>query len=151
MAGFGAFSVIWLANLPVKPLGRKDPLEKGMVTHSSILAWRIPQTEEPVGLQSMGSQRVRRDWVTDTFSFTHCILLSAYQAPQSSVHMHSNAAGGCWAEKYHCPFIQQPKDQTFKTASSVFPYIKFIGKFERSNLPINLIFNKLIYVHGVKK
>ena len=37
-------------------LGQKDPLEKGMVTHSSIPAWRIPWTEEPGGLQSMGSQ-----------------------------------------------------------------------------------------------
>ena len=36
-------------------LGREDPLEKGMVTHSSILAWKIPWTEEPGGLQSMGS------------------------------------------------------------------------------------------------
>ena len=41
---------------------RKDPLEEGMATHSSILAWRIPWTEEPGRLQSMGSQRVRRDW-----------------------------------------------------------------------------------------
>ena len=40
-------------------LGWEDPLEKGMATHSSILAWRIPGTEEPVGLQFMGSQRVR--------------------------------------------------------------------------------------------
>ena len=38
-----------------------DPLEEGMETHSSILAWRIPWTEEPGGLQSMGSQRVRHD------------------------------------------------------------------------------------------
>ena len=38
--------------------GREDPLEKEMATHSSILAWRIPWTEEPDGLQSMGSQRV---------------------------------------------------------------------------------------------
>ena len=45
----------------VQSLGRKDPLEKGMATHSSILAWRIPWTEEPRGLQSMGSQRVRHD------------------------------------------------------------------------------------------
>ena len=37
----------------------EDPLEKGMATHSSILAWRIPWTEDPGGLQSMGSQRVR--------------------------------------------------------------------------------------------
>ena len=40
-------------------LGREDPLEDGMATHSSILAWRFPWTEEPGGLQSMGSQRVR--------------------------------------------------------------------------------------------
>ena len=42
-------------------LGQEDPLEKGMATHSSILAWRIPWTEEPHGLQSMGSERVGHD------------------------------------------------------------------------------------------
>ena len=42
----------------VQSLGQEDPLEKGMATHSSILAWRIPRTEEPNGLQSVGSQRV---------------------------------------------------------------------------------------------
>ena len=42
----------------VQSLGREDPLEKGTATHSSSLAWRIPWTEEPGGLQSMGSQRV---------------------------------------------------------------------------------------------
>ena len=42
-------------------LGWEDPLENGVVTHSSVLAWKIPWTEEPGGLQSMGSQRVRRD------------------------------------------------------------------------------------------
>ena len=40
-------------------LGQEDPLEKDMETHSTILAWRIPRTEEPGELQSMGSQRVR--------------------------------------------------------------------------------------------
>ena len=45
----------------VQSLGQEDPLEKGMATHSSILAWRTPWTEEPDGLQSMGSQRVRYD------------------------------------------------------------------------------------------
>ena len=45
----------------VPSLSPEDPLEKGMVTHSSILAWRIPRTEEPGGLQSMGSQRVGHD------------------------------------------------------------------------------------------
>ena len=42
----------------VQSLGQEDTLEKGMATHSSILAWRIPWTEEPGGQQSMGSQRV---------------------------------------------------------------------------------------------
>ena len=45
----------------VQSLGGEDPLEKGMETHSSILAWRIPWAEELVRLQSMGSQRVRHD------------------------------------------------------------------------------------------
>ena len=54
-------------NLPAMPetqvrsLGQKDPLENKMATHSSILAWRIPWTEEPGGLQSMGLQRVRHN------------------------------------------------------------------------------------------
>ena len=49
------------ANARVHSLGWEDPLEEGMVTHSSILAWRIPWTEEPGGLQSTGLQRVRYD------------------------------------------------------------------------------------------
>ena len=45
----------------VRFLGQEDPQEKGMATHSSILAWRIPWTEEPGGLQSMGLHKVRQD------------------------------------------------------------------------------------------
>ena len=45
----------------VKSLGQEDPLEKGMATNSSILAWRIPWTEETSWLQSMGSQRIQHD------------------------------------------------------------------------------------------
>ena len=48
----------------VRSLGQEDPLEKGMGTHSSILAWRISWTEESGGLQSTGSQRVRHDLAT---------------------------------------------------------------------------------------
>ena len=57
----------WVKNLPamqemqVQSLGQKDPLEEGMATQSSILAWRIPWTKEPGGLQSMGLLRVRHD------------------------------------------------------------------------------------------
>ena len=46
----------------VRSLGQEDPLEDGMATHSNILAWKIPWTEEPGRLQSMGSQRIRHDW-----------------------------------------------------------------------------------------
>ena len=55
----------------VLSLGWQDPLEKGMATHSSILAWRIPWTEEPSRLKSMGSQRVGSDGATNTFTFMH--------------------------------------------------------------------------------
>ena len=54
----------------VPSLGQEDPLEKGMATHSSILAWRIPWTEELGRLQSMGSQRVVHDWATNTHTHT---------------------------------------------------------------------------------
>ena len=64
------FFIQWVENSPsmqktpetqVRFLGWEDPLEEGMATHSSILAWKIPWTETPGGLQSMGSQRVRHD------------------------------------------------------------------------------------------
>ena len=49
---------------------QEDPLEKGMATQLSILAWRIPWTEDPGGLQPMGSQRVGHNWAANTFTFT---------------------------------------------------------------------------------
>ena len=49
----------------LQPLGQEDALEKGMATHSSVLAWGIPWTEEPGGLQSMGWQRVGYDLVIE--------------------------------------------------------------------------------------
>ena len=54
----------------VPSLGREDPLEKEMATHSSIFAWRIPWTEKPGGLQFTGLQKVGHNWVTNTFTFT---------------------------------------------------------------------------------
>ena len=67
--------VLVIKNLPansgdiemqVQSLGQEYPLEKGMATHSSILAWRISWIEEPAGLQSVGSQRVGHNWATNT-------------------------------------------------------------------------------------
>ena len=67
--GSGSFPGGWVVkNLPamqetqVWSLSWEDPLQEGMAIHSSILAWRIPWTEVPGGLQSVGSQRVRHDW-----------------------------------------------------------------------------------------
>ena len=64
----------------VSSLGQEDPLEKGMATHSSVLAWRIPWTEEPGGLQSMGSHRVGRDWPS-----TLPLLLTVFSAVPATV------------------------------------------------------------------
>ena len=72
----------WVKNLPASAgdagkwvwfLGQEDPLGQGMATHSSTLAWKIPWTHEPRGLQSMGSQRVKHDWATE---HAHTALLS---------------------------------------------------------------------------
>ena len=70
LGGRGFPSGLVVKNLPairdtwVLSLGQEDPLEEGLATHSSILAWRIPWTEEPGGLQSMGLQRVAHDWLS---------------------------------------------------------------------------------------
>ena len=61
-------SLGFLGGSEVRSPGGEDPLEKGMATHSSILAWELPWTEETGKLQSMGLQRIRQDWAT--FSFT---------------------------------------------------------------------------------
>ena len=63
----------------VRSLGQEDSLEKGMATHSGILAWEIPRTEEPGRLQSIGLQRGRHDWAgTHTYTHLHarCWLLA---------------------------------------------------------------------------
>ena len=57
------------------PWVRKIPLERGMATHSRILAWRIPWTEEPGGLWSIGSQRVRHNWASN--SYLQLVLITA--------------------------------------------------------------------------
>ena len=71
-----AVQVTW-----VPSLGGEDPLETGMAAHSSILAWRIPWTEELGGLQSMGLQRVRHNW-TNTFTFRQKSMQRGPQTPK---------------------------------------------------------------------
>ena len=83
----------------VQSLAQKDPLEKGMATHSSILAWRISWTEEPCGLQSMGSQRVGHDWMTNT-SISPVTAGEAYQFCKPSRVLWAY----CWASKVLCVY-----------------------------------------------
>ena len=68
-------------------LGREDPLEKGMATHSSILTWRIPWTEEPGKLQSMGLQKVSQEqWLSSVQSLSHVQL---FATPWTAAHQAS--------------------------------------------------------------
>ena len=60
----------------VQSLGQEDPLEKKVATHSSILAWRVPWTAEPSGLQSMGSRAVRHDGATGHAHGCHGVVTS---------------------------------------------------------------------------
>ena len=69
----------------VQSLGLEDPLQKGRATHSSILAWRIPRTEKPGGLQFTGSQRVRHKWATNIYA--HAWLKIPYILPWWSLRM----------------------------------------------------------------
>ena len=66
VASWGAQNLPAVQETQVQSLGWEDPQAKGMTPHSNILAWRIPGTEEPGGLQPMGSQRIRHNWATNT-------------------------------------------------------------------------------------
>ena len=70
----------------VQPLGQGDPLEEAMATHSNILAWKIPRTEEPDGLQSMGSQTVVHDQATKYV----CMRAHAHVHTHTHTHTHTN-------------------------------------------------------------
>ena len=65
-------------------LGLEDPLQKEMATHSSIHAWKIPWTEEPGGLQSMGSQRVGHNWATSLSFIIFIIVILNFQSDNSN-------------------------------------------------------------------
>ena len=71
----------------------EDPLEKGMATYSSILAWRIPWTEEPGGLQSMGLQRDEHNWATNTILYYRLLKMLRYRCNQGK-HRSPNGGSG---------------------------------------------------------
>ena len=79
----------------VPSLGQEDPLKKRMAICFSILAWRIPWTEEPGELQYTGSQRVGHNWVTKTHTHTHTYLLSICLPVYQSVLFFSHFKVSC--------------------------------------------------------
>ena len=87
-------------------LGWEDPLEKEMATHSSILAWRTPRMEEPGGLQSTGSQRVRHNWATSLLLFNLLSLLQ--QITHSCIICSSVSPQGALKPVPSCPTHEAP-------------------------------------------
>ena len=81
----------------IRSLGREDPLEKEMATHSSILAWRISWTEEPGRLQFTGSQRVGHDWATSLSLLLSCIAEGNGNPLQCSCLENPMDGGARWA------------------------------------------------------
>ena len=116
----------------VQSLGWEDPVEEGMATHSSILDWRIPWTEEPSGLPSIGLQRVRHDWSnskhTHTHTHTHTVIAWASSrnrlktlispgsihlaAPMAAVHL-------CWMPCHSLTLYLVQTESTCQAPKSV--------------------------------
>ena len=85
----------------VQSLGWGDPLEGGMVTHSSILAWETPWTEEPGGLQSRALQRVGHNWSDWACIFTYSRVVSKNQVNLLRHLNHPFSHGKYWLQLYH--------------------------------------------------
>ena len=83
----------------VQSLGWEDPLEKEMAAHSSIVAWKIPWTDEPGELQSMGLQRVRHDWATNTYTHTHT---HTHTRARARSHTPSQEPRDLWLKEHLC-------------------------------------------------
>ena len=125
-------------------LGGENSLEEEMVTHSSILAWRVPWTEEPGGLQSMGSQRVGLNWATE------CTQYTDYCAPNSSVHSLKHrvsleidhATDHKDERNQKIEFINTVKSQLFKKSNNVEKSLVWLTKGKRAKKP-----HKTIYIY----
>ena len=95
--GFPSGSVVKnppaMQKIQVQSLGTENPLEEEMAAHSSVLAWRIPWTEEPGRLQSMGSLRVRHDWAT---SFSLSCIGEGNGSPLQCSCLENPRDGGAW-------------------------------------------------------
>ena len=110
----------------------KDPLEKDMATYFSILAWRIPWREVPDGLQSMGSQRVGHDWVTNTFIFT--IHFRSFISPHR-VRVISSTESNLYFRKTRgeLPRRRSWTRRTLSSPQSIFPVVTSNPRLAETN------------------
>ena len=110
----------------VWPLGQEDPLEKGIGTHSSILAWRIPWTEEPRRLQSMGSPRVRHNWATNTHTFEQ-VRKGGVVFQETTDKLHTLVKPQIWSFPPWAPWV---------TMDFSFTFPALIGLYSRHKEPL---------------
>ena len=133
----------------VRSLGREDPLEEGMATHCSILAWIIPWTEELGGLQPMGSQRVGHDLATKppppyTLTYTHT---HTHIHTYGHLHIYIAFPGGSDGKESACdmgnlglsPGWEDPLEKGMATHSSILawiiPWTEEPGELQAMGLP----------------
>ena len=120
----------------VQSLGWEDLLEKETATHSSILAWKIPWMEEPGGLQSMGSLRVRCDWATSLSLFTFMHWRRKWQPTPVSCLENPRDGGAWWAAIYG---VAQSQTQLKRLSSSSIKLLNYQWENcrarRRQNLP----------------
>ena len=107
--------------------GWEDPLEKGRATHSSIVAWRIPWTEDPGRLQSMGMQRVRHNWVTKPSSAQH-------KDTHVTFHKEHCSAGFFSCDVFVRPQCQSNNDQICRSYDMFFSVSIFWNSFGKISI-----------------
>ena len=134
----------------VRSLGQEDPLEKEMATHSSILTKRIPWTEEPGGLQFMGSQRVRHDWVTNTFLYFSNWwgnLGSEPSAPRFQYRFIGLQSLCSWQE-YHAADSEIFQNHSIKKDAELFKSPSLKGMHHSNH---NILFNSYLWLFNPGK
>ena len=109
----------------VQSLGGEDPLKEGVTTFSSILAWRIPWTEEPGGLQSIGLHRVRQDWSHLTCIQSSCFIFIFFIFFKVIVLIHWFCC--CFYRKYHDFQVLHQLRSLIVTALVFAPFLLFFA------------------------
>ena len=142
--GFPGGSVV--KNLPamqktqVWSLGQEDRLEEEMATHSSILAWRIPWTEEPGGLQSMGSQKVGLDWTTNTFKDRWTMIALWLTIQFSKKTSWGNGLRNKW--RIWCwNHMSNPAASNARGSRTYFSMLRFVWNNMGHQLSLDLVFD----------